>query len=737
MTDLFSFAGLEELGNERALQENEHTLQQNEQEAHQNQTDKQSSILKLKHAELNRKLKHAAYAYYALDDPEMTDAAFDKTLQELIKLEREHPELISPESYSQRIGGFVSDQFEPVQHAARMYSIDDAMNLEELDTWLDRIVQQVGKNVAFTCELKIDGLGVALTYTDGQLIRAATRGDGSVGENVTSNVLTIKNVPRALSDRGMKAIDNNGMGSSIEVRGEVYMPKRSFVRLNEAADKAGKSPFANPRNAAAGSLRQKDAKITAHRDLSTFIYAVADEAPLHVHTQWDFLMWLKSCGFNVNPFAERLTSAEAVHDFCARALEQRNSLDYDIDGVVVKVDSFAQQEALGFTARAPRWAIAFKFPPEEKTTVLREIRIQVGRTGVLTPVAQFEPVVVAGSKIARATLHNWDEIERKDVRVGDTIIVHKAGDVIPEIVGHVPELRPADAPIPTPPLTCPSCGAPVVKEDDEVAYRCISVDCPAQTKERLIHWTTRKAMDIDGLGSKIIGKLIQAHKVSDVADFYTLSVDDLTEVLVSESQQLDFELKSKQNEPILPGKLEQAIASSKDRGLARVLFGLGIRMVGENVAQLLAQHFSSIDELVLASEEQIAELPGVGQKIARSIKSFFAVEANMQVIERLRQSGVSLEAPKNVQNTQEQILEGLTFVLTGTLEEYKRDDASMQLQELGAKVTGSVTKKTSFVIAGAAAGSKLKKAQDLNIPVLDEQQLKQILNDHKRPDELV
>ena len=397
----------------------------------------------LRALELRALLDHAAYQYYALDDPEMTDAEFDRLLQELLAIEAEHPELVTPDSYTQRVGGYVSEQFEPVTHAQRMYSMDDAMNLDELDEWLARTDEALGatdeRPVAYTCELKIDGLGVALTYRDGQFVRAATRGDGTTGENVTANVRTVSDVPRALAPAGLMRIADEGLGQSVEVRGEVYMPKRSFVRLNEERDGAGQPVFANPRNAAAGSLRQKDPKITAHRDLATFIYAVADEGPISVTSQWEFLQWLRACGFSVNPNARRCTSAREVHEFCEQALAHRDELDYDIDGVVVKVDSFASQDALGFTARAPRWAIAYKFPPEEKRTVLREIRIQVGRTGVLTPVAEFDPVVVAGSTIARATLHNIDEIRRKDVREGDTIVVHKAGDVIPEVVGPVLE----------------------------------------------------------------------------------------------------------------------------------------------------------------------------------------------------------------------------------------------------------------------------------------------------------
>ena len=692
-------------------------------------------------AELNRILNHAAYAYYALDNPELTDAEFDRLLIELQQLEAAYPELVTEDSYTQRVGGYVSEQFEPVQHAARMYSMDDAMNLEELDAWLSRTDEALGASptnpVAYTCELKIDGLGVALTYRDGQFVRAATRGDGSTGENVTANVLTISDVPRELALAGLEQVENRGLNQSIEVRGEVYMPKHSFIRLNEDADAAGKQPFANPRNAAAGSLRQKDPKITARRDLETFIYAVADEGPLDVHSQWEFLNWLRSCGFNVNPHARRCLSAQEVHDFCAQALEQRGDLNYDIDGVVVKVDSFASQEALGFTSRAPRWAIAFKFPPEEKQTVLREIRIQVGRTGVLTPVAEFDPVTVAGSTIARATLHNLDEIRRKNVREGDTIIVHKAGDVIPEVVGPVLSLRPADAVEFQMPATCPSCGSPVIQEEGEVAFRCVSIDCPAQAVERLIHWGSRKAMDIDGLGDELINRMVEEGVLSDVADFY----DKLTEETLSSmptGRVYDTDTADHLSGDSIPvghtiaKKVMAQVEESKTRGLGRVLFGIGMRHVGANVAELLAQEFGSIQALATAPVEKIAEIPGIGPKIAESVHEFFSIPENVAVVERLRQAGVVLEEEKP-ENELPQTLAGLTFVLTGTLEHFTRDEAGAQLKAMGAKVSGSVSKKTSFVVAGEAAGSKLTKAESLGVPVLDEAALQQILETGQAP----
>ena len=685
-------------------------------------------------AELNRLLKTHAYKYYALDKPEVTDAEFDRWVHELRAIEAAHPELVGEDSYTQRVGGYVSEQFEPVTHAARMYSMDDAMNLGELDEWLARTDEALGSTpehpVAYTCELKIDGLGVALTYRDAQFTRAATRGDGTTGENVTANVLTIKDVPHALASAGLSKVADGGLGLSVEVRGEVYMPKHSFVRLNEDADAAGRDPFANPRNAAAGSLRQKDPKVTAGRDLETFIYAVADEAPLSVDSQWGFLEWLRDCGFSVNPHAARCTSAAEVHEFCANALAHREDLDYDIDGVVVKVDSFASQAALGFTARAPRWAIAFKFPPEEKRTVLREIRVQVGRTGVLTPVAEFDPVLVAGSTIARATLHNIDEIRRKNVRVGDTIVVHKAGDVIPEVVGPVLDLRPADAAEFRMPETCPSCGSPVIREEGEVAYRCVSIDCPAQATERLIHWGSRNAMDIDGLGDELVGRMVAQGLLTDVADFY----DKLTEASLAD---VSMGRQSVDGDDIVVGKViakkvMAQVEESKGRGLARVLFGLGIRHVGANVAALLAKHFGSMQALLAATEDDIAAIDGVGPKIAASAREFLSIEKNVAVVERLREAGVVLEE-EQAEPERPQTLAGLTFVLTGTLEKYNRTDAGNRLKALGAKVSGSVSKKTSYVVAGAAAGSKLTKAQGLGVPVLDEAALDAILTTGEAP----
>lgn len=697
-------------------------------------------------AELRHLLDYHAYRYYALDAPEITDAAFDKLLVELQQIEAAHPELVTPDSYTQRVGGYVSEQFTPVTHMARMYSMDDAMNLEELDEWLARTEETLGAGrVAYTCELKIDGLGVAITYQNGAFVRAATRGDGTTGEDVSLNVRTIKDVPMHLSEAALAHMGAD-RGTPIEVRGEVYMPKGSFARLNAEADAEGREPFANPRNAAAGSLRQKDPKVTATRSLATFIYSIADTAPLHVDSQHAFLDWLREAGFSVNASVARCTSPAEVHAFCADALARRGDLDYDIDGVVVKVDGFDQQADLGFTARAPRWAIAFKFPPEEKTTVLREIRIQVGRTGVLTPVAEFDPVAVAGSTIARATLHNLDEIRRKDVRVGDTIIVHKAGDVIPEVVGPVLDKRPADAVEWDMPEACPACGSPVVHEGDEVAYRCVSLDCPAQLKERLIHWVSRGCMDVDGLGDELIDKMIEAGLLRDVADFYTLDADSIAALDTGRTYAKDDKKRGvAAGDPIkvghtIAGKVMDELIRSKAQPLSRVLFALGIRHVGKSVAEVLAQRFLTIDTLAAASEEDIAACEGIGPKIAASVREFLSVPENLEVLQRLREAGLALEENLGAavaQAAQEtgvdadlaagQPLDGLTFVLTGTLVNRTRDEAGAALKLLGAKVSGSVSKKTSYLVAGPKAGSKLTKAESLGVPVLDEEALERIL----------
>lgn len=681
---------------------------------------------------LRREIEHNSYLYYAKDAPAISDAAFDSLMHELRALEAAHPELIDPSSPTQRVGGYVGEQFAPIQHERRMYSLDDAMGSEELDEWLARVKEFFGTIPELVCELKIDGSSVAFTYEGGRLIRAATRGDGTTGEDITVNVRTVKDVPLRLHDGALSGIRD--ADASIELRGECYMPKTSFEALNAAAEANGKQPFANPRNAAAGSLRQKDPQITAHRDLSTFVYAVGDERKLAAETQWDLLKWLGEAGFHVNPDIALVTSVEEVHEFCRKSLERRDALPYDIDGVVVKVNSFAQQEAMGYTARAPRWAIAFKFPPEEKTTLLRDITVQVGRTGKLTPVAEMDPVLVAGSTVARATLHNEDEVLRKDVRVGDTVIVRKAGDVIPEVLGPVLSLRPDDAQPWSMPKECPSCGSPVVREDGEADYRCISIDCPAQALERLLHWVSRGAMDIDGMGEEIVRRLVESGRVSDVADYYTLDEVELAQLQTGRT--------NKEGEPICLGqtiakKLVAAIDESRARPFARPLFGLGMRHVGKTMAETLARAFPSMDALMAATEEQLAAVDGVGPKIAHSTYLFLRTPDNVQVIERLAKHGVRLADDVEAQaaDALPQTLEGLTFVLTGSLTQsgMKRDEAGAALKARGAKVSGSVSKKTSFVVAGEAAGSKYDKAVALGVPVLDEAALLHIIETGEAP----
>lgn len=684
---------------------------------------------------LRREIEHHSYQYYALDAPTISDAAFDSLMRELREIEAAHPELVTASSPTQRVGGYVGEQFAPVVHERRMYSLDNAMDLDELDEWMERTAEACGGALPpLCCELKIDGSSIALTYEDGALVRAATRGDGTTGEDVTVNMRTVRDVPLRLRDEARGAIAPGV--ETLELRGEVYMPKKSFEALNAAAEEEGRAPFANPRNAAAGSLRQKDPAVTKMRDLSTFMYAIADDAALEVEGQWELLQWLRKAGFHVNPDVRLCTTAEEVRGFCRECLDRRESLPYEIDGVVVKVNDFARQRAMGFTARAPRWAIAFKFPPEEKTTLLRDITVQVGRTGALTPVAELVPVVVAGSTVARATLHNLDEVHRKDVRVGDTVIVRKAGDVIPEVLGPVLSLRSPEARIWEMPSVCPSCGSPVVRDPGEVAFRCISIDCPAQALERLLHWASRGALDIDGMGEEIVSRLVESGRVADVADYYSLSEEELAS--------LDMGRVKADGEPVRLGhtvakKLVAAIEASKGRSFARVLFGLGIRHVGKTTAEAIAAAYPSMDALAAAGEDELAGVYGVGPKVAHGMWLFFRTPDNVSVIERLRAAGVTMADEAVVPGEEvPQVLAGLTFVLTGTLTHsgMTRDEAGARLKAMGAKVSGSVSKKTSFVVAGENAGSKYDKAVALDVPVLDEAQLLNLLETGEVPREV-
>ena len=690
-------------------------------------------------AALRREIDHHAYRYYALDAPEISDAAYDALVRELEGIEAARPQLVTPDSPTQRVGAPPSESFAPVRHAHRMYSLDNAMSLEELDSWFDRLEPDVlERGCAFVAELKIDGSALALTYEEGRLRRAATRGDGVTGEEITPNIRTVKSVPLRLRDEARPAAAQETLFSdgapdawpTVEVRGEVFMPKASFERLNAEQEEAGLAPFANPRNAAAGSVRQKDPAITAARDLSTFMYQVGDPRALGLKSQSAALAWMRSAGFRVNPDIEVCDTRERVRAFCLHAIERRHGLPYEIDGVVVKVDSFAMQDELGSTAKAPHWAIAFKFPPEEKTTVLREIRVQVGRTGALTPLAEFDPVLVAGSTIARATLHNADEVARKDVRAGDTIIVRKAGDVIPEVVGPVVGLRPQGAVEWEMPVCCPSCGSPVWRPPGEVVTRCTNVACPAQRWERLGHWAGRGALDIEGLGYEIVGRLVEAGLVRDVSDFYALDFETLAV--------LDLGRFKKDGTPVVLGpivaaKIAANIDASRDRPLARVLYGLGIRHVGSTVSEQLARAFRSLEALQKASEDEIASADGVGPVIAASVAAFLRNPDNLAVLERLRERGVRLSDEGRVAEARPATLAGLTFVLTGGLEAFTRDGATEALKGLGAKVSGSVSAKTSFVVAGSDAGSKLAKALELGVPVLDEAALTRIIETGEPP----
>jgi len=681
--------------------------------------------------ELRRALEQASYEYYALDTPTLSDDAYDSLLRELETIEVAHPELITANSPTQRVGTTPSDAFAPVVHSARMYSLDNAMDGNELNAWLNRVESASRKlgmsaGLRYNCELKIDGSSIALTYQYGELVRAATRGDGRTGEDITANARTVRDIPLRLQEGILAGLPE------LEVRGEIYLPKAHFEHLNQLADAAGEKPFANPRNAAAGSLRQKDPAITAGRELASFIYAPADKTHEDLpSSQHAFLDALRQAGFHVNPDVEVISSRAEVHDFCQAALKRRHDLPYEIDGVVVKVDSFELQEALGYTAKAPRWAIAFKFPPEEKTTILREIRIQVGRTGSLTPVAEFDPVLVAGSTIARATLHNEDEIARKGILVGDTVIVRKAGDVIPEVVGPIEQLRDGTETAFIMPTHCPSCGSEVQRSPGEVALRCENINCAAQAVERLLHWVSRGAADIEGLGTETINALIAAGLLSNVADFYTLSFEQLRDLPLGRKKLDGSETVFGE---VMAAKVLAHIEASKQRPFARLLFGLGIRHVGATVSELLIERFTTLEALIAASEEDLSHIDGIGPQIAASAHSFFALPQNQEVLQRLIAAGLNFKIDRVSPDDQiPQTLAGLTFVLTGALSGLNRTEAAAQLKVRGAKVTGSVSKKTSYVVAGADAGSKYDKAISLGVPVLDEAALQHIIETGNLP----
>ncbi|MBO0453442.1 MULTISPECIES: NAD-dependent DNA ligase LigA [Enterococcus] len=652
-------------------------------------------------AELREELNQYAYEYYVQDQPSVEDFVYDKKYQELVEIETEYPDLITPESPTQRVGGKVLEGFEKVVHDIPLYSLNDVFSKEELIAFDERVKKALGYSVSYCCELKIDGLSISLKYEDGLFIQGATRGDGTVGENITENLKTVKSIPLRLKEP-----------LSIEVRGECYMPKASFVKLNQQREEEGKEVFANPRNAAAGSLRQLDTRVAAQRNLSTFLYTLADFGPLESTTQDHALNEMSRLGFRTNPEHRVCDTIDEVWEYIEHFHEMRDQLDYEIDGIVIKVNEFKLQDDLGFTVKAPRWATAYKFPPEEAQTTLLDIDWTIGRTGVLTPTAIMEPVRLAGTTVGRASLHNSDYIEKKDIRLKDTILVYKAGDIIPEVAQVILEKRPADSqpyPIPT---HCPICDSELVHLDEEVALRCINPKCPAQIKEGLSHFVSRNAMNIEGLGPRVLAQMFDKGLVSDVADLYALDKDQLLT--------LD-KIKDKSAENIL-----QAIDASRDNSVERLIFGLGIRHVGAKAAGILAEHFGSLEAMSKGTKEEIVDLNTIGETIADSVVTYFENEEVHELMQELAERGVNLEYKGIRANQLAEVVSPFkdkTVVLTGKLVDYTREEAKEKIQNLGGKVTGSVSKKTDIVVAGEEAGSKLAKAQSLGVEVWDEKQM--------------
>lgn len=658
-------------------------------------------------AELRNELNQYSYEYYVQDQPSVEDFVYDKKYQELVEIETEYPDLITPESPTQRVGGKVLEAFEKVVHDIPLYSLNDVFSKDELIAFDERVKKAIGHAVSYCCELKIDGLSISLKYENGVFVQGATRGDGTVGENITENLKTVKSIPLRLKEP-----------LSIEVRGECYMPKSSFVKLNHQREEEGKEVFANPRNAAAGSLRQLDTRIAAKRNLSTFLYTLADFGPLESTTQDHALNEMSRLGFRTNPEHRVCETIDEVWAYIETFHETRDQLPYEIDGIVIKVNEFELQDELGFTVKAPRWATAYKFPPEEAQTTLLDIDWTVGRTGVLTPTAIMEPVRLAGTTVGRASLHNSDYIEKKDIRLKDTILVYKAGDIIPEVAQIILEKRPDDSepyPVPT---HCPICDSELVHLDEEVALRCINPKCPAQIKEGLSHFVSRNAMNIDGLGPRVLAQMFDKGLVSDVADLYGLEKDQLLT--------LD-KIKDKSAENIL-----KAIDASRENSVERLIFGLGIRHVGAKAAGILAEHFGSLEAISKASKEEIIDLNTIGETIADSLVTYFENEEVHELMQELAERGVNLEY-KGIRASQlaevESPFKNKTVVLTGKLIDYTREDAKEKIQNLGGKVTGSVSKKTDIVVAGEDAGSKLTKAQNLGIEVWDEKQMIQAIEE--------
>jgi DNA ligase (NAD+) len=661
---------------------------------------------------LREEIRHHEHFYFVLDAPEITDAEFDAKVNELKAIERAHPELVTPDSPTQRVGGKAREGFVKVAHSAQMLSLDNAYSEEELRDWTQRVMELAGSNVVeYECEYKLDGLSMALHYEpaeDGgaRFLRGITRGDGAVGEDVTANLRTIRSIPLTVSGEQLQRTE---LTAPFEVRGEVLMPLKSFVSMNEQREEQGLAPFANPRNAAAGAVRVLEPNITAQRRLDFYSYFLLQDGRAARATQWAALETLSAASFKVNPHRALARSFEELWNFVSATETQRDQLGYEIDGVVVKVNSTALWQRLGFTGKAPRWAIAYKFAARAAVTRVEDILVNVGRTGKLTPVAMLCPVAIGGTTVSRATLHNQDEVERLGVRIGDWVMVERGGDVIPKVTLVVNEgehSRPHDTREWAMPKHCPECGGHVVRAEGEVNSFCVNVNCPAKLRESLLHFASRHVMNIEGLGEALVDQLLTAGLVHNVADLYSLREEELLQLERMGKKSADNVLRE--------------IEASKKLGLERVIFGLGIRMVGERTAEFLAEQFGSMEALMQASEEELLEVNEVGPRIAASIREFFAEEKNVKLIERLRAAGLQMTGEKKVRGTQ---LAGLTFVLTGTLPTYSRDEAKQRIEDAGGKVSGSVSKKTSYVVAGEDAGSKLDKAQSLGVKVISEANL--------------
>lgn len=650
--------------------------------------------MKEKIRELQEQLTQYNYEYHVLDKPTVPDAVYDQLLRELFDLEKEYPEYKTEDSPTVRVGGQILDKFEKVEHSSPMLSLSNAFNEEDLRAF-DNRVRKVISDVEYMCELKIDGLAVSLSYENGKFTVGATRGDGTVGENITENLKTIRAIPLKIDAT-----------SSFEVRGEAYMPKNSFEKLNAAREENGQQVFQNPRNAAAGSLRQLDTKLTAQRNLSIFLYGLTRQEIFDIDTQSKSLETLDDLGFKTNKERQVAKDIDEVIEYVEYWQEHRLDLPYEIDGIVIKVNNLEAQEKIGYTVRSPKWAIAYKFPAEEVETKILDIELTVGRTGVITPTAILEPVRVAGTTVSRASLHNHELIEARDIRINDTVIIHKAGDIIPEVVRVVMDKR-TDQEVYEAPTKCPSCGHETVKLEDEVAIRCINPACPAQIVEDIIHFVSRGAMNIDGLGEKFVIQLYEAELIKDVADLYTLKYEDLIKLdRVGDKKATN---------------LLNAIEASKKQPLEKVLFGLGIRFLGQKASRLLAEEFLTIDNVMEATAERLVEIPEIGEVIAQSVVTYTQNDDFVDLIEKLKQNG--LEMKQEAFEQESNLFNDMTFVLTGKLENLTRNEAKSRIEENGGKVTGSVSNNTTVVVAGSDAGSKLEKANELGIEVWSEAEL--------------